>query len=345
MSAIPVLSAKAFEERLRREPDALSRSPFVIADFIQGWPAFEAWKDLDFLRAQFGTREVTAAAPQFVTHAGAPICRVRCTYADYLDYVRRPSDAATIFAGKWLDGDLEMLAATRMPLYCGNLKIVKSGADPLLEGFVPPAPPPLTPWNDHVPLYYRARNHFWLYVSLAGACTPLHQDNNGVISYLAQLEGGKTATLFRPEDSRHYYRADLGYMDVAAPNGDEYPSWREAEPFTAQLEAGQMLIWGPNWAHHVTTRTRSITVSMDLITDLNLSLYTRAADWRQGLGQFARANTAYFAQRFPGLMDGASDAALGRDLMIAILCADDGNDAALPLARDIHGRMLADLRA
>ena len=128
----------------------------------------------------------------------------------------------------------------------------------------------------------------WLYVSRAGALTPLHEDNNTVYAYLGQLQGQKRATLYSPNDRRHYHNASLGYMDPLNPNDIEFPTWREARQWTALLNPGELLIWGPNWAHHVVTLADSITISFDFVNFVNLQSYARAEDWRHELGLFAR---------------------------------------------------------
>ena len=321
---ISVLPLREFEQILRREPDVLARRPFVVEGFVERWPAYRTWQDYAVLDRKFGHLAITAGAPQFVTHKAAASCAVGCTYSEYLDYLRSPSEAEAIFAGKWIKGSLPEVQALGMPLYCGNVRFVAKASDPLFQE-ISPLTPGLECWNAEIPQYYQIRNHVWLYVGLKGALTPLHADNNGVIAYLAQLKGSKRATLFSPEDRAHYHRPGLGYMDVLKPNTKEFPTWAEATPWVADLNSGQALIWGPNWAHHVSTLSDSVTVSLDIVNGTNLEEYTQSQDWAQVFGGLARqrrqAIEAAVPDAFSGLVGDESDQQIGRSVMIQLLRA------------------------
>ncbi|MGH8079924.1 MAG: cupin-like domain-containing protein, partial [Lysobacter sp.] len=164
----------------------------------------------------------------------------------------------------------------------------------------------------------------WLYVSRAGALTPLHQDNNAVIAYLAQLQGRKEAILYHPDDKPHFHNPAVGYFDPLNPNDEDFPTWRQAQPWTASLNPGELLIWGPNWAHHVVTHSDSITVSFDIINSLNLEAYALSRDWRHELGLFARKNAELIRSRIqdPRLhqaLDSGSEEEIGREVMVCVL--------------------------
>ncbi|MEA3053928.1 MAG: hypothetical protein QOG72_2831 [Sphingomonadales bacterium] len=341
---IPVYELEEFQRLIATSPDVLAEHPCVVRGFTGQWAASRRWTSLDQLTEVFGSFPVTAGAPQFTTHKHSKMCQVKTDFGTYLQYVRNPDRLEELFEGKWSKGDSTVLRELDLPLYCGNLRLVRHSREKVLSEIDPLAPDPMEVLNDDIPYYYQSGNHVWLYVSLAGALTPLHQDNNAVIAYLAQLQGHKEAILYSPDDKRHYYNREVGYMDPLCPNDDEFPTWREAQPWTASLNPGEFLIWGPNWAHHVVTLSDSITVSFDIVNSLNLAAYTRSVDWRVELGLIARKNADLFRARMPyprlhDALDNAADSDLGREVMICVL-----RDAlATPLAersRRVKSEML-----
>lgn len=324
---IPTYSLAEFAELIRRSPEVLEAHPCHVTGFVEHWPAWRKWNDLDKLAPLFGHLPVTAGAPQFITNRHSRMCQVRTSFGTYLDYVRDPARLETLFEGSWVKGDPALLRDLGLPLYCGNLRLVRHAAEPVLQDIMPLTPGGLDFVNGEIPYYYQSGNHVWLYVSLAGALTPLHQDNNAVIAYLAQLEGHKDAILYSPRDKPHFHNPAVGYLDPLHPDDGDFPSWRQAQPWVGSLAPGELLVWGPNWAHHVVTRTRSITVSFDVVNDMNLEAYAGSMDWRAELGAFAHKQAALVRSRVDDaevlrlLDDGGPAEELGRALMICVLRA------------------------
>lgn len=321
---VPAYSAREFEELMRASPKALMSHPCVIKGFTGNWSASREWTDLAYLAEQFGHHEVTASAPQFTTHKEARICQVRTDYRTYLKYIESPEEVESIFQNRWTQGNADELRKLNLPLYCGNVPLVRHTADKLFGEIAPVLPEPLECVNDEIPFYYQSGNHVWLYVSIAGALTPLHQDNNAVCAYLAQLQGHKEAILYPPEDKRHYYNPTVGYMNPLSPDSREFPTWMEARQWTASLAPGDLLVWGSNWAHHVVTLDRSITVSFDFVNSDNLDAYSKSIDWRFKLGSFAKRNEKLVRQRIidgrvsQALIDGKEEP-IGKEMMISVL--------------------------
>lgn len=323
-SQIPVFELEEFRRLIASSPDLLSDHPCVVRGFTRQWAASQSWTSLEKLTEAFGSLPVTAGAPQFTTHKHSKMCQVKTDFGTYLKYVQDPGRLEELFDGRWSKGDASVLRELDLPLYCGNLRLVRHSREKIFSEIDPPVPEPLECLNDDIPYYYRSGNHVWLYVSLAGALTPLHQDNNAVIAYLAQLQGHKEAILYSPDDKRHYWTRELGYMDPLCPNDDEFPTWREARPWTASLNPGELLIWGSNWAHHVVTSSNSITVSFDIVNRFNLAAYTRSPEWRAELGRFARRNAELIRTRMPHppvreALDKGSETEIGREVMICVL--------------------------
>jgi hypothetical protein len=140
------------------------------------------------------------------------------------------------------------------------------------------------------------------------------------------LQGRKEAILYSPADKPHYYNPEVGFFDPLHPNDEEFPTWRQAQPWTASLQAGELLICGPRWAHHVVTVSNSITVSFDIVCSLNLEDYASSLDWRAELGRFARKHADLIRARIQNprvdaALDQASEPELGGEVMISVLRA------------------------
>ena len=321
---IPVYDLREFQQLISTTPNIISSHPCVVRNFVDQWEASRLWTNLDHLASAFGSIPVTAGAPQFTTHKHSKMCQVKTDFGTYLKYVKDPRQLYQLFDGKWSEGDSALFQELNLPLYCGNLRLVRHAREAVFSQITPLVPEPMECLNDEIPYYYLSGNHVWLYVSLAGALTPLHQDNNAVSAYLAQLEGHKEAILYSPQDFQHYHNAEVGYMDPLSPNDHEFPTWRQAQPWRASLNPGELLIWGSDWAHHVVTLTNSITVSFDMVNSLNLSAYARSPDWRDELGHFAQQNAELIRTRIPNpkifaALDKADVRALGREFMIGVL--------------------------
>lgn len=323
---IPTYGLAEFADLIQRSPDVLESHPCLVTGFVEQWPAYRRWSDVGSLARLFGHLPVTAGAPQFITNKHARMCQVRTTFGTYLDYMRDPGRIESLFEGSWTKGSPELLRELDLPLYCGNLQLVRHAGDPVLQDLMPLVPGQLECFNSDIPYYYQSGNHVWLYVSLAGALTPLHQDNNAVIAYLAQIQGCKDAILYSPRDKAHFYNPAVGYLDPLRPDEADFPTWRKAQPWTGSLSPGDLLIWGPNWAHHVVTRSHSITVSFDIVNRMNLESYAGSMDWRAELGAFARKQAALVRSRVDdaqvlGLLEEGPVEHLGRALMVCVLQA------------------------
>ncbi len=343
-SSIPVYALDEFRQLIETCPDVLSSHPCVVRGFVEQWPASRCWTSLNQLTQSFGSLPVTAGAPQFTTNKHSRMCQVKTDFGTYLRYVADPDRLEELFEGQWIKGDPAILRDLDMPLYCGNLRLVRHAREEVLAQIEPLVPGAMECLNDDSPYYYQAGNHVWLYVSLAGALTPLHQDNNAVIAYLAQLQGHKQAILYSPDDKPHFHNPEVGYLDPLNPDDREFPTWRQARPWTASLNSGELLIWGANWAHHVRTVSNSITVSFDIVNSFNLGGYARSLDWRDELGRFARRNADLIRTRMPDTeihdaLDNGAESDLGRAIMIRVLRAA----LATPLAdrsRKVKSRLL-----
>jgi hypothetical protein len=323
---IPVVSVAEFRTLMCADPNALETHPFVVEGVVDRWPLVDRWRDLGYLTETFGDQRITAGAPQFVTHRDAGLCQVHGTFAEYLRYVNSPEEVETIFRGRWTYGSAEELKDLNRPLYCGDLRVIQGHGHRLLHDLRRLTPDGMESWDDYLPFYYESRNHVWLYVGRAGSLTPLHTDNNAVISYLAQLSGSKRAVLLSPAERDLYFKPHIGYLDILGPDIAEFPRWREIHAWSAELLAGQVLIWGPNWAHHVVTIEDSVTISLDIVNSSNLRAYARSVDWMQTFADFAVRNRARVEgearNAFVDLLCKRQSSTLGATIMMRVLSED-----------------------
>ena len=140
---IPVYRLDEFERLIEASPDVLLEHPCVVRGFVERWPAASTWTRFDYLRERFGQLPVTAGAPQFTTHRDARMCQVKTNYGTYLRYVEAPDQLETLFEGQWVKGDAATLRAMGMPLYSGNLRLVRQAREAGLADSDPLVPGPL----------------------------------------------------------------------------------------------------------------------------------------------------------------------------------------------------------
>lgn len=330
---IPIVPVRDFERMLAENPRLLHENPWVVSGYIEHWPGYRRWRELDYLRERLGHLSAFAKAPNFITNKHHRLVSVETDFARYIDYIREPARARELYEGRWLDGSYDEFAAQDLPLYCGTLRFVHSANDPAFDEFRPLVPAPIETWNHALPYYYTLFNHLWLLVSLPGALTPLHVDNNGTIALIAQLRGRKHATLYAPDDLRHVYNPDVGYLDPEHPDATDFPTWDAAVPWRADLEEGQVLFVGTRWAHHVRTVEQSISVSFDFVDHTNIADYARSPDWASVLGARVKQHPPVFLERLQGAVtreqvESAAPAEVGRRVMAAVLRASAGDAAA-----------------
>jgi hypothetical protein len=321
---IPVVSSEEFRRLADRNPNLLHENPWVVEGYIQDWPGYAQWQDLDYLRERFGHLNAFAKAPNFITNRNQNLVSVETSFEQYIRYIRQPEAVQEIYKDCWMEGDYQQLLALGLPLYCGTLRIVHQANDPVFAEVSPLLPEPLRAWNHALPYYYSLFNHFWLLVSLPGALTPLHTDNNGTIATIAQLRGRKRATLYSPADLRHVRHPEVGFLDPEQPDERDFPTWDRAVKWVADLDVGQVLFVGTNWAHHVKTLETSISVSFDFVDQSNLEAYATSAGWASALGNRTRRNPDLIVEKMQGQItrgeiEALPAATVGRRVMAHIL--------------------------
>ncbi len=321
---IPVVDRVEFERMSADDPHLVHKHPWIVTGHVQRWAGFGRWSDIKQLRQRFGHLTAYASAPHFATSKRQQMFSVETRYSQYLDYVEDPSRLADIYPGAWVKGNCEDFLRQTMPLYCGSIRMVHDGGNEILQELDPLVPRSIETWNHALPYYYALFNHFWLFVSLPGALTPLHRDNNGIMAILAQLKGHKRAILYSPEDLRHVYNDQVGYLDPLAPDRSDFPSWDAAVQWRGEIRDGQALFFGTDWSHHVETLETSISVGFDFVNETNIEAYAQSPQWAEGFGKRIKLNPSMYAERSKGFFSEAdvqamSSVELGRRFMAHVL--------------------------
>lgn len=249
-------------------------APLVVRGAMQGWPAMKHWS-LDFFAEHFADFPVMAHAPQF---PGLAICSVKTTLGNYVDYLRNPGKGR--IRGEWLKGDPATLLGSGLSLYAGNFNPAhpKYGDRDFLFRYVPAMPDFIECWRSLLdPDFNRAcewlQSHHFVYLSVAGGVTPLHDDFWDTHAFLAQISGRKEAFLFSPDRMPVLYDEQTG--NVRAMMDD--PKFADVEGWRATLMPGDMLILPSRWLHYVETIETSITYSADWIDATNWRSYVASA--------------------------------------------------------------------
>jgi hypothetical protein len=262
--------SKADFARYIREP----AHPLIVKGAMDEWPAMRTWS-LEFFANEFADFPITAYAPQFSAFA---ICGVETTVASYVAYLRNPADAA--IDGTWVTGDPDLLKRSALTLYAGNFNPADAelGNRELFFRDVPEFPPFLDCWMNRLDPAFREacerqQAHYFVYLSVPGAMTPLHQDFWATHTFLAQIAGRKEAVLFAPELLPELYRDPTG--DVRTMMAD--PTYDALEGWRVELTRGDLLIIPSGWFHYVETIETSLTYSGAWIDGGNWDAYVRLA--------------------------------------------------------------------
>lgn len=111
----------------------------------------------------------------------------------------------------------------------------------------------------------RAHPHLWF--GTEGNLTPLHYDMANNV--FGQLSGRKRFLLFHPDDSERMYPRDarskhhnLSRLDPERPDLERYPLAAEAQPWTCEVGAGDLLFLPAFWWHQVRSLEVGVSVSI-----------------------------------------------------------------------------------
>ncbi len=219
--------------------------PLVLRGVIRDWHAVKAWTP-EGLEKRLGPIELrfkysrTHQHPNFLAGSKAEMFAVRpLLFRDFLHSVQHGPSAER--ANLLFTGDEQFVWRRRNGQIETNPALL-----PLLEDITLPE---CIPEQD---LYT-----VWAWFSGKGVRTWLHYDNNGCHNINAQVQGSKRALLFPPTDLEHIPLFDpsqnaayhCSSIDIEAPTAEQAAQLSKAHPWTAELEAGDVLFIPVHWLH------------------------------------------------------------------------------------------------
>jgi hypothetical protein len=219
--------------------------PLVLRGVIRDWPAITAWTP-EGLEKRLGSIELrfkhsrTHQHPNFHAASKAEIFAVKPLL--FRDFVHSVQDGPSAERANLLFmGDEQFVWRRRNRQIETNPALL-----PLLEDITLPECIP------EQELYT-----VWAWFSGKGVRTWLHYDNNGCHNVNAQVSGSKRALLFPPDDLEHIPLFDptqspaynYSPLDIEAPTAEQAVALAKAHPWTAELEAGDVLFIPAHWLH------------------------------------------------------------------------------------------------
>lgn len=228
-----------------------ARRPVVIEGVARRCPELDRWR-LDHLAAQIGDRQVLVS-----TGHGPPAVTDPVRFLTARRYERRTFSS---YAGHLAAGEVPPGGA-----YLTDPTILDE--IPALRRDIAAAHAQLAALCDRDPRAWRLLSRRpTLWIGPAGVVSPLHFDR--VENFHAQLTGHKRWTLFAPSQARSLYHRSrevpvplYSPIDVERPDLARFPRYRDAAPWSAVVEAGEMLFVPSGWWHQVRTLDRSVSIT------------------------------------------------------------------------------------
>lgn len=207
--------------------------PVIISNLVSDWPAMQKW-DLDYLSRDFG--EVSVGYVNLVNNH----CDLSLKNGSKLENISIKESAQQIAAGKTNGG-----------------VAIASPIDVFPEHF----------HNDYTaPMYCAGRSFLRsrIFIGPAGIITSLHQDLPE--NLYVMVSGKKRITLFPPASPvyRHSPFSKLpnhALTDPENPDYSRYPKFKHAQPYLAEVSAGDTLFIPSFWWHHLRNSESSIAVN------------------------------------------------------------------------------------
>ena len=247
-----------------------SGRPIIVTDALTKWKACTAWS-FELFKSRYGSDGVVASIWPGDKWLKAMALK---DYIEHLDTPGQPSP------GFWMDPSTKLPCLEPSEPPAGALYLTGWRAFDLhpellediqvspsfVEDWLPLLPQPFRKVLDHYTGYYSSG----ILLGPPGSTASLHQDFLHSHAYLAQIAGRKSCTLFSPDDSASLYN---GKIELARPNLERFPLFRNAVAFQCILEPGELLFIPARWWHHVVALEKSITVNYNFFNRSNFSDY------------------------------------------------------------------------
>ncbi|XP_014284580.1 bifunctional peptidase and arginyl-hydroxylase JMJD5 [Halyomorpha halys] len=213
------------------------RVPVKLKECISHWPAFEKWKDVNYLIKTVGPRMVPIELGS--SYVQNDWSMKLTTFQDFFsNYISQKNDSVGYLAQHQLfDQVPELKRDILIPEYCCLSDSEDNVCDVDINAWFGPA----------------------------GTVSPLHFDPKH--NLLSQVIGRKRVILYSPEDSDKLYPHETKMLHNTArvdpynPNYEEYPEFKKSTALECHLYPGEMLYIPPKWWHHVRSLDISFSVS------------------------------------------------------------------------------------
>ncbi|KAI9079378.1 hypothetical protein K1719_038677 [Acacia pycnantha] len=234
-SSITVMKKSALSLERFLKDYYLSRSPIIISDCMDHWPAKAKWNNKDYLKRVAGDRTIPVEVGK--NYLCAEWKQELITFSEFLQRIESPGCSSwgpTYLAQHPLFDQIpELRKDICIPDYCftegGELRSVNAWFGP------------------------------------AGTVTPLHHDPHHNI--LAQVVGKKYIRLYSASFCEELYPytetmlSNSSQVDLDDIDEMKFPKVQDLEFVDCILEEGEMLYIPPRWWHYVRSLTTSLSVS------------------------------------------------------------------------------------
>ncbi|XRB19418.1 JmjC domain-containing protein [Pseudoscourfieldia marina] len=233
-----------------------ARRPVLIRGWAQQWPAYEKW-DLEY----FQTAPVSDVAVDVDYGADGGGWR-KMKLGQYIQVIRdRDWSSSPPYLRLWR-------YQRDAPFLSKDFSVAACFRDVVPEAKRPPPP-------------------HWIFISPAGASTPLHLDPWHFHAWFAQLCGRKRFLLFHPRDIARIANG-REFVNPHDPDLSSFPGFADAEPLDVTVHPGEILYMPANWAHDVHALDDTVSLTQNFV-DARCWKAIRALYLRFTLGKIARA--------------------------------------------------------
>jgi hypothetical protein len=249
---VAVVDAMDINERLFHTRYVLKNLPCLIKGAVKHWPAFQKWKNPDYILSVIGDVEVRASCEPKLEAFGLRSAELDMKVSNTTQDRLLPADTIRRILPKLRAGDHEVLFIEIFP---SDPKVRCLGTDLLIEG-------------SRFPFLRKPQRPRFLY-SVWGAMLYKNSYSDwhfhpATEAIMCQVLGTKDVLLLAPTREHwdtlvpiHRERWKVYNVDLA-----RFPSYRDVQPYHVVVEPGDGLFIPINWWHAVQGRAREFGITV-----------------------------------------------------------------------------------